>query len=65
MLQLAHECKKSPILSHVSTCYVGCNLPPETFIEEKIQVDTHREDFETQIKLVLEMDNEMVTKHTT
>jgi hypothetical protein len=40
-------------------------LPPETFIEEKIQVDTHREDFETQIKLVLEMDNEMVTKHTT
>ena len=64
MLQLAQECKKSPILSHVSTCYVGCNLPPNTFIEEKIQLDTHKEDFETQIKVILEMDDESVTKNT-
>ena len=40
-------------------------MPPNTFVEEKIQLDTHKEDFETQIKLILEMDNESVRKNTT
>jgi nucleoside-diphosphate-sugar epimerase len=36
ILDLAHQCKKIQVLSHVSTAYVGSNLPSLTVVEEKI-----------------------------
>lgn len=65
MMALAHECKKLKILSHVSTAFVGSNLPPNSLIEEAIQKETHKEDFEIQIKHILEMDHETIAKSTT
>jgi len=65
VLALAHECKKLLVLSHVSTAYVGCNLPAFTVIEEKVQKESHKDDFEIQIKSILEMDHETITKNTT
>jgi fatty acyl-CoA reductase len=65
MMALAHECKKLKILSHVSTAFVGSNLPPNSLIEEAIQKETHKEDFEIQIKHILKMDHETIVKNTT
>lgn len=36
MLELASECKHLQVLSHVSTAYVGSNLPPNSLIYERI-----------------------------
>ena len=35
MLELAHECEQIQVFTHVSTCYVNCNMPGG-LIEEKL-----------------------------
>jgi nucleoside-diphosphate-sugar epimerase len=62
MLDLAHACKHLSVLSHVSTAYVGSNYPNHSVVKEVIQKDLCKDDWEVQIKNVLAMDREEVTK---
>lgn len=45
ILELAKQCKHFKVLCHVSTAYVGSNLAWNTKVYEKIQPETHAEDF--------------------
>ena len=36
MLELAHECSRIKVLTHVSTAYVNCNIMTNEKIEEKV-----------------------------
>lgn len=46
ILALAHECKKLEVLSHVSTAYVGSNYPNNSILNECIQPDLCKDDWE-------------------
>lgn len=62
ILELAHECKKLEVLSHVSTAFVGSNYPHMSHIDEKIQEDLCKDDWEVQIKNLLSMDREEIKR---
>jgi thioester reductase-like protein len=55
ILDLADECKKLQVLSHVSTAYVSANLPYKSMAMEKINADFGKDDWEVQIKKILKM----------
>lgn len=62
ILDLAHECKHIEVLSHVSTAFVGSNQPNRAFLNEVIQPDRCKDDWEVQIKRIMSMDREAVSK---
>lgn len=54
LINIAKDCKKLEICTHVSTCYVNCNKK-DGFIEEKIYEDDINFDVEAFVKQVLSM----------
>lgn len=52
LVELANKCPKLIIFSHVSTAYVGTNMPPGRLVREKINDDYSKLDWEEQIKLI-------------
>lgn len=62
VVDLALECKKLEVFSHVSTAYTNSNMPDKSFVEEKINVDNCKDDWEVQIKDLLKMDRLEVEK---
>ena len=46
MLQFVKECKKNPVMNHVSTAYVNSNMKSGSYIEEKIYPWLGKDDFE-------------------
>ncbi len=68
MLDFAHECKNLLVFNHISTAFVNSNQKPWSIISEKIHPNTGAEDFEVQIKKILETDlttlEQNITKFT-
>lgn len=52
LLSLADKCSKLIVFSHLSTAYVGTNMPPGRLVREKINDDYGKLDWEDQVKLV-------------
>jgi nucleoside-diphosphate-sugar epimerase len=52
MLELAHECKRLEVFTHVSTCYVNCNRPGGDIQEEVYDLDM---DVEETVKQLMAM----------
>lgn len=63
MLELAQACKKNPVLSHVSTAFVGSNYPVNSRLNECIQKDLCPDDWEVQVKNLMAMDREEARKN--
>lgn len=63
VLDLALECKNLTVFSHVSTAYVAANMPNKSLIEEKIGPDNCKDDWEVQIKNLVQMDRAEIQKN--
>jgi len=58
LINIAKDCHRLEICTHVSTCYVNCNKP-DGFVEEKIYEDIDF-DVETFVKNILSMSEKEV-----
>jgi fatty acyl-CoA reductase len=56
ILELANECKRLEVFSHVSTAYVCANQPPGSTIKEVFGQDQCKDDFEEQVKNLISLD---------
>lgn len=63
MLELALECPQLEVLSHVSTAFVGSCYPDNSVLDEKIQEDLCKDDWEIQIKNLLKMDRDEIKRN--
>ena len=55
MLELAHECQRIQVLTHVSTAYVNCNIMTNEKIEEKVYDLPGRQDCEKIVQDILKL----------
>jgi thioester reductase-like protein len=62
ILEMAHACKHLSVLSHVSTAFVGSNHPTNSKLNEKIQTDLCKDDWEVQVKNLMSLDREEVAR---
>ena len=62
MLELAHECKRLRVFSHVSTAYVNSNILDGSKIEEKVYDLPNGQDPEDVVRQIINMGPQSVTE---
>lgn len=63
ILELAHACRHLSVLSHVSTAFVGSCYPNNSRLNEIIQKDLCKDDWEDQVKNLGQLNREEVKKN--